>query len=153
MADRAHERSTVAASADRLWAVATDFERYPTWAHDLKQAQVLARDSEGRGTRVRFRAAAMGRSTSYTLDYDYGEAPQRLSWTLHEGDIMRRLDGYYEFTPVVGDAHATDVDYTLTVELVIPLPGFVKRRAETKVIHTALRELKAFVESGESAFP
>jgi hypothetical protein len=36
--------------------------------------------------------------------------------------------------------------YHLTVELVVPLPGFVKRRAESKIMHNALRELKAHVE-------
>ena len=39
---------------------------------------------------------------------------------------------------------ATDVTYDLTVELVVPLPGFVKRRAE-QIMHT-LWELKARVE-------
>ena len=34
----------------------------------------------------------------------------------------------------------------LEVELVIPLPGFVKHRAEHKIMHTALRELKSFAE-------
>jgi hypothetical protein len=29
---------------------------------------------------------------------------------------------------------------------VIPLPGFVKRRAEHKIVHTALDELRAHVE-------
>ena len=37
--------------------------------------------------------------------------------------------------------------YELEVELVVPLPGFVKRRAELKIMHTALRELKARVEA------
>jgi hypothetical protein len=30
---------------------------------------------------------------------------------------------------------------------VVPLPGFVKRRAESKIIHNALRELRAHVEA------
>ena len=32
-----------------------------------------------------FRAAAFGRSTSYTLAYDYAEAPHVLAWKLHPG--------------------------------------------------------------------
>ena len=35
----------------------------------------------------------------------------------------------------------------LTAELVVPLPGFVKRRAETRIMQTALRDLKARVEA------
>ena len=151
MVDQAHERATIAAAAERLWEVAIDFEKYPVWAHDLKEARVVERDDEGRATKVAFRAAAMGRSTRYTLAYDYEGFPDRMSWELAEGDIMRRLDGSYTFSPVEGDREATDVVYELTVELVIPLPGFVKRRAESKIIHTALRELKEFVEAPDTA--
>jgi hypothetical protein len=38
------------------------------------------------------------------------------------------------------------VTYTLSIELVVPLPGFVKRRAEVRILNT-LKELKARVES------
>ena len=60
---------------------------------------------------------------------------------------MRRLDGSYEFHAIDGDPTRTDVVYRLTVELIVPLPAFVKRRAETKIMNNALRELKAHVES------
>lgn len=130
------------APVSEIWTVLTDFERYGTWARDLKQVDVLERDAEHRATVVRFRAAAMGRSTSYTLRYDYAEAPNRLPWELVEGDIMRALDGSYELSEVGG---STDVTYNLRVDLVIPLPGFVKRRAEARIIGTALQELRDHV--------
>lgn len=146
MADQATQRTTINASPARVWEVATAFERYPEWARDVKEATVVERDGEGRGVEVAFRAAAMGRSTTYTLCYDYADAPNRLSWRLVKGDIMRRLDGAYEFSPVADDPDSTDVVYHLAVELVVPLPGFVKRRAEGRIMHLALRELKAHAE-------
>src|SRR4051794_40137721 len=147
MADQATQRATIAVPPERLFEVVTDFERYTDWARDLKSVEVLSRDEEGRAVEVRYRAAAMGRSTSYTLRYDYAGAPGTLPWRLVQGDIMRRLDGAYEFSPVEGDPTRTDVVYRLTVELIVPLPAFVKRRAEAKIMHNALRELKAHVES------
>jgi hypothetical protein len=111
---------------------------------DLKQVEVLERDDTGRGTRVAFRAAAMGRSTSYTLAYDYTEEPRVLAWVLERGDLMRKLDGSYIFDPVDGDR--THVTYHLEAELIVPLPGFVKRRAEGRIMGAALRELKGRVE-------
>ena len=48
------------------------------------------------------------------------------------------------FEPAGSDA--TDVTYHLSVELVVPLPGFIKSRAEGRIIGNALRELKAKVE-------
>lgn len=148
MADVARQEAIIAAPMAQLWDVLVDFERYPTWARDLKQVEVLERDDEGRGVEVLYRAAAMGRSTTYVLRYSYDDAPNRLPWVLARGDIMRKLDGAYALEAVPGDDGKTRVVYDLEVDLVIPLPGFVKHRAEHKIVHTALRELQAFVETG-----
>ena len=142
MADQATQRMHIEAPLERIWAVLTDFESYPTWARDLKEATVVQRDDEDRPSLVRFRAAAMGRSTTYTLAYDWSDAPTRLPWKLVSGDIQKVLDGAYEFRETEG---GTDVTYHLRVDLAIPLPAFVKRRAEARIISTALRELRAHV--------
>ncbi len=143
MADEATETMEIAAPADRILDVLLDFDAYPGWARDLKGVTVEARDDAGRGDEVTFRAAAMGRSTSYTLRYDH--APDRISWELVRGDIMRKLDGSYVLRSG-GAKGRTFVTYHLAVDLIVPLPGFVKRRAEQKIIHTALRNLRAHVE-------
>lgn len=145
MADSVAEHTTIDASRQQCLAVLLDFERYPEWARDLKKATVLERDADGRGVEVRFRAAGMGYSTSYTLRYDYSN-PDRLAWKLLKGDLTRRLDGYYEFTD--RPAEGVDVTYVLEAELIFPLPGFIKRRTQLKIMHTALKELKSRVEGG-----
>ena len=147
MSEQATERTVINAPVERCYEVAVDIERYPEWAKDIKEASVLEHDDEGRPLDVSFRAAAMGRSTSYTLRYDYSGAPNRLAWHLVQGDITRKLDGAYEFTPNPDDPDSTDVAYHLEVDLVVPLPGFVKRRGEAKILRTALPELKARIES------
>jgi ribosome-associated toxin RatA of RatAB toxin-antitoxin module len=146
MADQATQRTVINASPADVWDVLTDFDGYPNWANDLKSASVIARDDEGRPRDVAFRAAAMGRSTSYTLRYDYAKAPHVLAWELVEGDITRKLDGSYELAPVEGEPGRTDVTYHLEVELAVPLPGFVKRRAESRITSTALRDLQVHLE-------
>lgn len=147
MVDQATERTTIMASPERCFAAAVDFERYPDWAADIKAATVLSRDDEGRAVDVEFRAAAMGRSTTYTLRYFYGSNPLRLAWRLQSGDATKRLDGEYEFLPVDGDPETTEVVYHIAVDLAVSLPGFLKRRAEARIVHTALHELKAHVEA------
>lgn len=147
MPDHATERTTIDAAPDTVLAVALDIERYPEWARDVKEAVVVDRDADGRPLRVAFRAAAMGHSARYVLRYDYGDMPLRMAWVLEHGDIVRRLDGEYVFEPAAGDAGVTDVTYKLVVELAVPLPGFIKRRAESKIMTTALDELKRRCES------
>ena len=144
MAEQASDRLIMRATPEQCIAVVTDFERYPEWAADIKEVEVEGRDDEGRGTSVRYRTAAMGQSARYTLAYDYSDAPHSMAWKLTEGNIMRVLDGSYTFDASDG---GTLVTYHLEVELLIPMPGFVKRRAEAKIMGTALRELKRRVES------
>lgn len=148
MQEQVTERMVIRGSLDHCFAVLIDFELYPEWAADIKAVAVEERDAEGRPVRVTFRAAAFGRSTSYTLLYDYAEAPGRLSWVQVAGDLTRRLDGAYVLESA-GD-EATEIRYDLVVELKVPLPGFVKRRAEGRIMGTALRELKARVEQDEA---
>lgn len=145
MADQATETTIIEAPPERCFGVAIDFEHYPEWADNVKEAKVVSRDEEGRPLDVAFRAAAVGRTARYVLRYDYADAPQRLSWRLVEGDIMRRLDGNYEFVDA-GDG-ATDVTYRLAVDLVVPLPSFIKRRVEGIILGTALRSLKKRAEA------
>lgn len=146
MSDHAAERIEIDASPERCFAVALDFERYPEWATDVKEATVLVSDDDGRGGDVAYRVAAMGRSTSYTLRYSYGSNPLRMSWRLIQGDVMERIDGEYEFVPL-NDGTGCEVSYYVSVDMLVPLPGFVKRRAEAKLLHTALDDLKLRVES------
>lgn len=144
MAESATQQTTIDASPERCYAVVVDFASYPEWAKDVKEAVIVSTDDEGRATEVEFRASALGRSTHYTLAYDYSAAPQSLSWSMVKGDIMRAIDGAYHFHPSANGG--TEVRYDLSIELVVPLPAFVKRRAEVRILNT-IRELKHRAES------
>ena len=143
MVESGSESVVVSAGLEACFAVTIDFDKYPEWAHDVKQATVLTRDASGRPTVVEFRASALGRSTHYTLEYDYAQAPNKLSWHMSDGDIMRSIIGSYVFQT---EGTGTRITYDLAVELVIPLPGVVKRRAEMRILST-LKELKTRIES------
>ena len=78
------------------------------------------------------------------LEYDYAEAPEAFSWHFVEGDMLRRLDGTYRFE--AEDDGSTRVHYDLTVEVAVPLPGLIKRRAAGLIMGSALKELKAQVD-------
>lgn len=144
MADTASLTISIAAPLERCWQIATDFERYPEWATDVKSAVVQSRDDQGRATEVEFRTSALGRSTRYTLAYDYSAAPHRLAWRMAKGDIMRAVDGAYMFAP--SESGGVVLTYNLSIDLIVPLPGFVKRRAEVRILNT-VKELKVRAES------
>jgi len=121
-----------------------DFERYPEWAADIKAVAIDERDADGRAVQVTYRAAAFGRSTSYTLRYDYSDAPTRLSWEQVSGTSRAAS------TAATTSTRATRVcrrHLSPGGRLESPLPVFVKRRAEGRITYTALKELKARARS------
>ena len=143
MAQRATESIVVNAPPEVVYRVVTDFANYASWVSDLKRIEVLESDAAGRPLEVEFRAAAFGRSTTYALRYDYSRAPEQLSWTQTRGDLTETLQGQYRFEP---DERGTKVTYDLEVELLVPIPTFVKSRAAQRIQTQALRELKAQAE-------
>jgi uncharacterized membrane protein len=144
MAETATETITIEAPLERVWDIAVDLARYPEWARDIKAVTIHRTDHVGRPAEVEFRTSALGRSTHYTLAYDYRDEPRQLGWTMLKGDIQRAIDGAFVFEPI-GDV-GTRVRYDLAIDLVVPLPGFVKRRAEVRILNT-VRELKVRAET------
>lgn len=144
MADRVSERIRIAAPASRCWEIAVDFERYPEWVRDIKRATIVEAGVDGRARQVEFRAAALGKSITYVLEYDFSEAPNAFSWHLVRGDLLRTLDGTYRFE---ADGDATRVHYDLSADLKAPLPGMIVRRATSIIMGSALRDLKQHIEA------
>ena len=138
---------TVSVDAQRCFAVATDFSSYPEWADGLEAVEIAETDDEGRATRVQYTVSGLGRRAQYELRYDYSNVPDQLTWTMVEGDVTRRLDGAYKFAPSEDLDGGTDITYDLTIDLAVPLPGFVKRRVETKILAAALERFADRVES------
>ena len=142
--EQATQRMLVMASPERCFDVATDFLSYSEWSNSVKEVAVVATDDAGRATQVRFSGEALNYKTTFVLAYDYREAPRRLAWSLVDGDIERSLDGEYVFE---ADGEGTQCTYVMAVDLRIPLPGFLKRKVEKKILSAGLQELKERAES------
>ncbi|MGH1488237.1 MAG: SRPBCC family protein [Acidimicrobiales bacterium] len=138
----------VQASVEACYKVGIDIEAYPEWVENLLSAEIKSTDEQGRPKTVQFEAEGIGRKTSYLLAYDLSEAPHRLAWSLVSGDLTREIEGRYVFHDMTEDSGmpVTEVDYELTIDLAVPLPGFVKRRAEDKIVRSALGRFKQRVE-------
>lgn len=143
MADRIKDTIDVKAPAERIFEVATDFESYPQWSSSIKEVRVEERDGEGRATKVWMRVDAKLREVTYTLGYDYSDAPASFSWELIDGDL-KALSGRYSFD---GFGDVTEVTYEMEVDPGFPIPGFLKKQAERQIARSALEELKKRVES------
>ena len=144
MAERAEGSIEIDARPDAIMEVLKDFDSYPQWA-DVKSAEVVARDAEGRATEVEFEISVpvLGDSR-YTLQYVYEDEDGGMSWTTKEiSGSIKDIQGGYDLEPLNGD---TRVTYWLAVELGMRVPGFLKRQADKRITQTALGALKSRVE-------
>ncbi|MGW0707798.1 SRPBCC family protein [Streptomyces sp. NPDC002643] len=144
MAEFTSSSITIEAAAADVMGVIADFARYPDWTGEVKEAEVLKSDADGRAEQVRLVMDAGAIKDDQTLAYTWSGANE-VSWTLVKSQMLRSLDGSYILKPV-GDA-VTEVTYQLTVDVKIPMLGMIKRKAEKVIIDRALAGLKKRVES------
>lgn len=145
MTERAEGQIVIGASARAILDVIAGFEAYPDWA-GVKSATVLKRDRQGRGTEVAYEVdvPVLGR-TRYTLVYRYRPDGQGVSWTTKEATgPVRDVEGEYALQEL--DEDETRVTYRMSLVLTVPLPGFLRRQGERRVIQTALDGLRRRVE-------
>jgi len=149
MAARTTSRIVIAAPRPAVMAVIADFAAYPQWASGVRAAEVVELE-DGRASRVRFTLDAGPVKDTYVLGYDWdGDAAVR--WHLAEaGSVVSAMDGGYLLADTGGD---TETTYELSVDVRIPMPGLLKRRAEKTIIDTALKGLKNRVESRPGGAP
>lgn len=144
MSERTSSSITVDAVPADVMAVIADFPRYTEWADGITEAEVVAAGDGGRAERVRFTLDAGVIRDTYVLAYTWsGDAS--VEWDLAEpGRVVSGMSGSYR---LAGAEPGTEVVYELAVDVAIPMPGMLKRRAEKTIIGTALKGLRNRVES------
>jgi Polyketide cyclase / dehydrase and lipid transport len=145
MADRTTASISIAAPRADVMAVIADFASYPEWASAVRAAEVVGSDQGGRASLVRFRLDAGVIKDSYVLSYDW-DGDNGVRWDIAEpGSVITALSGGYLLAEA---GAATEVTYDLAVDVRIPMPGMLKRRAEKTIIETALKGLRDRAEAG-----
>jgi ribosome-associated toxin RatA of RatAB toxin-antitoxin module len=142
MADQSTQSITVEAPAADVMAVIADFPAYPQWVAAAKKVEVLETGADGRATRVHFVLDQGAVKDDYVLAYTW-EGDRAVTWTLVQGQMQKRQDGSYTLVEKDG---RTEVTYSITIDLSIPMLGMIKRKAEKVILDTALKELKKRVE-------
>jgi hypothetical protein len=78
------------------------------------------------------------------LAYQWPTDHKSVTWSLVSSTLLKSLDGAYRLAP---KGSGTDVTYELSVDLLIPMIGLLKRKAERRLTDTALKDLKKRVEA------
>lgn len=131
---------TVVVEADlaSTFSALANVAEYPQWLSSIKTAKVIETDSQGRATSVDLTIDAGMLKDRVRLDYDWSAAPEKLSFSLAEADLLTTMDGSYTLKNL-GDE--TQVTYELFTEVSMPVPRMMIAKVEETTIKQALDEL------------
>lgn len=136
----------IAAPRAEVLAALLDVEAYPEWQGDVKEAEVLERDAEGRPLESEVVQDAQVKKIRVRVRYEH-DGDDGFSWSLVKGDV-KDLKGSYALEDA--GAGATRVTYGLDVDpgraLGMLLRGPVVDRVRNHVMDGTLKALKAHCE-------
>jgi uncharacterized membrane protein len=144
MADISSHSTQIQAPIEQVREILFNLEGYPSWSSAIKTVEVLERDSSSRPTKLTLKVEAGVLKDRPTLIYDWSKAPNEISFSLDEADLMTQMDGKYEIKDN-GDDSVT-VTYSLTTALSMPVPDLMRRKVEKTTIEQSLSELKQKLE-------
>jgi ribosome-associated toxin RatA of RatAB toxin-antitoxin module len=124
MAVKESREVVIGASPKEILDVVADVEAMPEWSSIHQSAEVLERDAQGRPRRARMKVKTAGVTDEIVLVYTWRD--DGVTWTQETGKASRNQEGGYTLTPQ-GDKTRTKFD--LELDPLVPLPGFVIKRA------------------------
>ena len=144
MTDLSKSLISIDAPIEAVQKALFELDKYPEWSSQIKSAEALAHDDQGRITKVKMSIDAGMMKDRPTLDYDWSAAPGTLSFSLDEADLLTGMDGVYSIKSI--DEDTTEVTYQLQVSLSMPVPAMMRQKAEKATIDAALAQLKTHLE-------
>ena len=137
MAITATRDVVIDATPDEIMDVLLDLESLTEWSSFHKKVEILERDEEGRPSKSRQTVKIVGITDQQVLDYSVHD--DGVSWTLVSSKQQRAQEGRYTLTP---EGDSTRVHFELTVDLAVPLPGFLVKRGAKGLMDTATQGLR-----------
>lgn len=127
----------IEAKPEEILEVLFDLESLTEWSSAHQEVEILERDDEGRPIKSRQVVKLVGVADEQVLDYTVHD--DGVSWTLVSAKQQRAQDGRYTLTP---DGDSTRVHFGLTVDLTVPVPGFLIKKGAKGLMDTATEGLR-----------
>jgi uncharacterized membrane protein len=128
----------IAQVAEAIASVGT----YPTWSSSMKAVKVIE-GGQSQPTKVEMSLASGALRDQAILTFDWSNFPAALSFSLESADLLTAMDGRQELKSIGSE---TEVSYSLTVALSMPVPDMMRQKAEKAVVDQTLKELKEHIE-------
>jgi ribosome-associated toxin RatA of RatAB toxin-antitoxin module len=142
MATSVSREVVIEASPEEIFAVIADVESTPTWSPQYQKAEVVDRDAQGRPHRVIQTIKTVGISDQLTIDYTWEQ--DKVSWVLVKAGQLKSQNCSYTLIPEDDEAGSprTTVRFDMTMDLALPLPGFILKQVTKGAIDVATSGLR-----------
>ncbi|KHO17728.1 MULTISPECIES: SRPBCC family protein [Mycobacteriaceae] len=127
----------IEATPQEILDVVADVEATPSWSPQYQRAEILESYDDGRPKQVKMTVKAAGLTDEQVIEYTWGE--NKVSWTLVSAGQLKAQDASYTLTP---DGDKTKVRFDITIDLSVPLPGFILKRTMKGGVETATEGLR-----------
>jgi uncharacterized membrane protein len=132
----------IEASPQEILDVIADVESSPSYMSAQRSVEILDTYDDGHPRRVKMKVKSAGIADECVLEYSW--ADNVVSWSLVKSSQQRAQVGKYILK---GEGDQTRVKFELTVETLVPLPGFVVKRAIKGSINDGTEGLRKRVVS------
>jgi ribosome-associated toxin RatA of RatAB toxin-antitoxin module len=116
---QAEFHETLAVDRDKLFQAVTRYEDYPQFVDGCTKVEVERKDATAK---VKYYVSMM-KDIQYTLLHNQDAASGVVTWDLITSDAMKKNTGRWELKSA--GPGKTDVRYTVEIEFLIPVPGFI----------------------------
>lgn len=142
---RAEHHVAIQAPIERVFAIITDYEKYPQFLPELKSVRLLSR--EDGVAEVRFEVELIMR-VQYTLRL-IEDAPTSVKWSLAESKMLASNNGQWRLERI--DDASCRAHYGLEVKLAGMIPSSVSTRLMGTNLPQMLEHFKNRAESMQNA--
>lgn len=108
-------------SADKFFQAVTALESYPKFVEGMKAVRA-ERKGDGQ-IRAHYELSMMSKDFQYTLDLVEDHKNYKLSWTLVEGNLFKKSDGFWSIKSL--GPKKCEVTYGVDVDFSISIPSFL----------------------------
>ena len=132
----------IEATPNEILDVMADVESLPEWSSAHQSVEVLERYDDGRPRRTKQTIKTVGITDEQVIEHTWPDEGE--TWTLISAKQQRSQDARYTLTP---EGDKTRVKFEITIDPLVPVPGFVLKRAIKGAITTATEGLRKRVLS------
>jgi ribosome-associated toxin RatA of RatAB toxin-antitoxin module len=132
----------IEATPEEILDVIADLEALSEWSPAHQSAEVVERGDDGRPSVAKMKVKAAGISDEQVVAYTWGD--NTVSWTLISAGQQRAQDATYTLTP---EGAKTRVRFDISIDPVVPLPGFLVKRSIKGIMGTSTEGLRKRVLS------